>query len=92
MKEDKAIVNPAMLKWARKVAGMSNFQASFKAGIHLDLLPIAEKEERILTIKQVRKLAEVYKIDSTILYLYEPPIFWLWARIKRWWGGEDERR
>lgn len=92
MKKDKAVVNPAMLKWARRVAGYSLDQvAKVSLLTHMggwedarEILVRAEKQKEILCVSEVRKLAKMYKMPSiAMFYLAAPPFPWWWGWMKR---------
>ena len=91
MNNNPALVNPKMLKWARKVAGYSRNQVA-KASLlaHMggwgdakEILVRAEKQKEILCVSEVRKLARIYNIPFAAFYLSEPPFPWWWGWIKR---------
>lgn len=79
-----ALINPKMLKWTRKVAGYSLDQVA-KASLlaHIggwgdakEILVRAEKKERVLTTKEMYKLAKMYKMPPAAFYLSKPPFPW----------------
>lgn len=70
---NKAIINPAVLLWARESAGFHVEEAAKKAQLKSDKLIACELGEQKLTIPQLRKLSNVYKRPLAFFYLPEPP-------------------
>lgn len=72
----EALVNPALLKWARESAGMSIEDASQRLRISADRLRSWEAGAASLTVKQLWKVTNVYKQSFAAFYLPEaPPVF-----------------
>lgn len=73
MSRVEAIVNPAMLVWARETSGMSIELAAHKADVKPDRLSSWEAGSGRPSIPQLRKLAWVYRRPLAAFYLSEPP-------------------
>lgn len=69
----EAIVEPALLVWARERAGLQIEAAAKKAQIQVARLVSWEKGETRPTIAQVRRLGTVYKRPLAVFYLPRPP-------------------
>lgn len=69
----EAIVKPTLLIWARESLGLDIPAASQKLSVKPDQLRNWEQGYSRPTIKQLRKLANVYKRPLAIFYLPEPP-------------------
>lgn len=69
----EALVNPRLLEWARRSAGLEPEQAAKKAQVTLQRLESWERGESRPTIKQLRKLGNIYKRPIAVFYLPEPP-------------------
>jgi Zn-dependent peptidase ImmA (M78 family)/transcriptional regulator with XRE-family HTH domain len=72
-KRIQAIVRPQMLIWAREMAGLSISDVARKARVTEERLESWEQGERRPTVKQLRKLAQVYKRPLAAFYLQKPP-------------------
>jgi len=70
----KALVNPAVLVWARTSAGYDLATAAVKLALDEERLAAWETGNDQATIAQLRKLAELYKRPLAVLYLPEPPM------------------
>ncbi len=70
---NEAIINPAVLLWARESAGFRVDEAAKKAQLRSDVLSACELGEKRLTIIQLRKLSNVYKRPLAFFYLPAPP-------------------
>lgn len=70
---NEAIINPAVLLWARESAGFRVDEAAKKAQLKSEVLSACELGERRLTIVQLRKLSNVYKRPLAFFYLPNPP-------------------
>ncbi|MCJ2135107.1 XRE family transcriptional regulator [Methylobacterium sp. J-026] len=88
--ERAANINPELLAWARKAAGMSLEDAASKIGIQpsaassaAEKLQALESGERFPTRNQLAKIASVYRRPVVTFYLAQPP-----AQASR---GEDFR-
>jgi Zn-dependent peptidase ImmA (M78 family) len=72
-----ALINPALLKWARESAGMSIEEASQRLRVSEDRLRSWEAGTALLTVKQLWKVANLYKQSFAAFYLSEaPPVFY----------------
>jgi Zn-dependent peptidase ImmA (M78 family)/DNA-binding XRE family transcriptional regulator len=71
----KAIINPALISWARDSAGFTVAEAAQKLGIGEKQLAAWEdpKVEDGPSIPQLRKLAALFKRPLAVFYLPEPP-------------------
>lgn len=90
----KALVTPRMLKWARRVAGMSIHEAADKTCLedNITWLKIEAWEEGCYLLpstKQAEKLAKIYQVGLGFLYLEKPPYSWWWMRVLRWWHNTN---
>ncbi len=69
-----ALIQPALLVWARESAGLSIEEAAIKAEVEPDTLRQWEKTEGGRpTIAKLRKLGEIYKRPIAVFFLPEPP-------------------
>jgi Zn-dependent peptidase ImmA (M78 family) len=71
-----ALINPAMLVWARESAGLSIDEAAHKGGVSVEKLQACEEGAAHLTFAQLMKLAREYKRPVSLFYLSEPPKGW----------------
>lgn len=71
--KEKAIVEPALLTWARESAHFAIAQVAKKAQVKPQQLESWEAGSDRPTVKQLRKLAKVYKRSFAVFYLPEPP-------------------
>lgn len=71
-----ALINPAMLVWARESARLSVEDAAHKIGIAADKLAACEADDAKLTFNQLMKAASVYKRPVSLFYLKTPPAGW----------------
>lgn len=70
----RAIINPALLVWARTTAGLSIEAAAKKLGVKPARLMEWEEEGRLQpTVTQLRKAANVYKRPLALFFLPQPP-------------------
>lgn len=69
----EAIINPALLIWARESAGYVLEEAATKAGIPSEKLSAWENGDTRPTIRQLRELGRVYRRPLAVFYLPEPP-------------------
>ncbi len=69
----KAIINPELLIWARKSAGLSIEIAAKKAQLKPEQLNKWENGELRPTVKQLMKLGDIYKRPFSVFYLPKPP-------------------
>src|SRR5437588_11895942 len=68
-----ALVQPALLIWAREQAGLSVEDAASKADIAVAVLQEWENGQDRPSIPQLRKLGEVYKRPLAVFFLSAPP-------------------
>lgn len=68
-----ALVKPEMLVWARKSAYLDIASAAKKAGVSVESLEAWEQGQACPTVKQLRKLAQVYRRPFAAFYLPHPP-------------------
>jgi len=71
----RAIVKPELLLWAREDAGITPEVAAKRIPVKLEALLAWEDDtsEKRPTVKQLRKLANIYKRPLAVFYLSEPP-------------------
>jgi Zn-dependent peptidase ImmA (M78 family) len=69
----EALVKPELLMWARESAGLSIQIAAKKAHVKPERLESWERGEGRPSVKQLRKLANIYKRPLAVFYLPEPP-------------------
>jgi len=68
-----ALVQPALLIWARQSAGIALEEAARKAHVDVEVLSKWEEGEALPSIPQLRKLGEIYKRPLAVFFLSEPP-------------------
>lgn len=68
-----ALIEPALLKWARASAGLTVEEAARKLGQSPERLTSWEEGDDQLTIAQLRDAARIYKRPFAVFYLPEPP-------------------
>lgn len=71
-----ALINPAILVWARESARLSIEEAAHKISIGAEKLAACEAAEAQLTFNQLMKAASVYKRPVSLFYLKTPPAGW----------------
>jgi Zn-dependent peptidase ImmA (M78 family) len=71
-----ALINPAMLVWARESARLTIEEAAHKIGIAPDKLAACEGGEAQMTFPQLMKTAREYKRPVSLFYLNTPPAGW----------------
>jgi Zn-dependent peptidase ImmA (M78 family) len=71
-----ALINPAMLVWARETARLTLDQAARKIGIAAEKLAACELGEAQLTFPQFMKAAREYKRPASLFYLKAHPEGW----------------
>lgn len=71
-----ALINPAMLVWARKSARFTIEEAAGKSGIAAEKLAACETGDQHLTFAQLMKIAALYKRPASLFYLKEHPKGW----------------
>jgi Zn-dependent peptidase ImmA (M78 family)/transcriptional regulator with XRE-family HTH domain len=69
----KALVEPAMLVWARETASLTQDELARALGVAVERIHEWEKGEDSPTVNQLRRLAERCKRPLSIFYLPEPP-------------------
>ena len=72
-KSIRAHINPELLVWARESCRMEVAYAASKLGIEEEKLDQWESGKLSPTIRQLRKLANAYKVNFGALFLPEPP-------------------
>ena len=72
-KSCEALVEPAVLKWARESRRFPLAVAAKKIGVSEERLEAFETGARRPTVGQVRKMSSVYKRSMAALFLREPP-------------------
>jgi Zn-dependent peptidase ImmA (M78 family)/transcriptional regulator with XRE-family HTH domain len=75
-KSVKALINPAMLTWAREQAGYSLADAAHKLGIDDARLQALEADQEIPTFAKLLDMADLYKRPVSLFYLKKPPKGW----------------
>jgi Zn-dependent peptidase ImmA (M78 family)/DNA-binding XRE family transcriptional regulator len=70
----EALINPQLLVWARKSAGLTLEEAAKRAGVSGDRLLSWEEGQKRPTINQLRKLGQAYKRPIAVFYLPQPPL------------------
>jgi transcriptional regulator with XRE-family HTH domain len=73
MPSQRAAVTPALLSWARRVAGFSTDQAARKAGTSEARLAEWEAGEGQPTLRQLRLLSKAYRRPTAFFYRSETP-------------------
>src|SRR4051794_33466012 len=79
----EALIEPALLVWARRSSGVDIDTAAKRAGVEPARLESWEAGHTRPTIAQLRKLANLYKRPLAIFYLSEPPTDYLPLRDYR---------
>lgn len=69
----RALVKPALLRWARESIGLSEVAAARKMNLSDDRVSLWEAGEAQPTIVQLRRAAEVYNRALGVFFLSEPP-------------------
>jgi len=69
----EALVDPALLVWARKTSRLDVHQVAMKLGVSPEKLTAWESGTIRPTVNQLRKLAQIYKRPLAVFYLPEPP-------------------
>ncbi|MEQ1945048.1 XRE family transcriptional regulator [Mesorhizobium sp. VNQ89] len=72
-KSTPALINPAILRWAREQARLSPEAAAEGIGVSVNKLLACEAGEKYLTFPQFLTAANFYKRAPAIFYLDEPP-------------------
>lgn len=68
-----ALVEPAVLRWARETAGLTPVAVSRKLGLPDDRVALWESGDARPTIAQLRKLVPIYRRPLAVFFLAEPP-------------------
>jgi Zn-dependent peptidase ImmA (M78 family)/transcriptional regulator with XRE-family HTH domain len=68
-----ALVNPKVLAWARRMAGLDVEEAARKAGVKPDRLVAWEVGDLRPTIRQLRKLSDTYRRPLAVFFLETLP-------------------
>ncbi len=69
----EALVNPRLLSWARKTAGLDLGAAAQKARVGEEALDSWERGQSRPSVSQLRRLGKVYRRPIAVFYLPEPP-------------------
>jgi Zn-dependent peptidase ImmA (M78 family)/DNA-binding XRE family transcriptional regulator len=69
----EALVEPALLAWARTSAGLEVERAARRAQVSPERLESWERGDSRPTVNQLRKLGKAYKRPLAVFYLPEPP-------------------
>ncbi len=72
-RSETALVEPALLTWARESAGFSLEEAAHKAGIKAERLQAWEVGQNYPSVVQLRKLGSIYRRPIAVFYLPEAP-------------------
>ena len=75
-KSVKALINPAMLAWAREQAGFSPDDAARRLHIDEERLAALESGDETPTFAKLLHLADLYKRPVSLFYLKTPPKGW----------------
>jgi Zn-dependent peptidase ImmA (M78 family) len=68
-----ALVEPALLVWARNTASLTVEEAAERAGVDPDRLEAWEDGSQTLSIPQLKTLAGIYRRPVSVFFLPEPP-------------------
>lgn len=68
-----ALINPAVLKWARQRSRIPKEVAAKRLGVPVERLTAFESGEEPITLGRVRQCAELYKRSLAVFFLPEPP-------------------
>jgi Zn-dependent peptidase ImmA (M78 family) len=88
----KALVEPAMLVWARETASLSQEETAHALAVPVERIQEWERGGDSPTVNQLRRLAERYKRPLSVFYLPEPPQGFQALRDFRRLPGVAERR
>ena len=75
-KSVKALINPAMLAWARNQAGYTLADAAHKLGFDEPRLQGLEAGAEMPTFAKLLDMADLYKRPVSLFYLKKPPKGW----------------
>ncbi len=70
---ERASITPAVLRWARETAKMSEIDAAAKASVKVEKIIEWENGESKPTVNQAIKLAKSYQRPFAVFFLPEPP-------------------
>jgi Zn-dependent peptidase ImmA (M78 family) len=73
-KTPPALVEPALLVWARNSIGYELHEAAMKLRIMPERLAAWESGDAAPTVAQLRRIANLYKRPLAVFYLSEPPV------------------
>jgi len=73
MPRTSAHINPQMLVWARKTVKLTVELAADKIGVKMEKLEAWENGESFPTVKQLYKIANVYRRPFALFYFPKPP-------------------
>ena len=74
MSAERLPIEPSLLIWARTAIGLDIAKAAHRLSISVQILNRWESGDLHPTIKQLRKVADIYRIPLAVLLLHEPPI------------------
>lgn len=86
----KALINPAMLAWAREQAGFSPDEAARRLHVDEERLNAFEKGGEAPTFAKLLDIADLYKRPVSLFYLKVPPKGWQPIQDFRRLPGVDE--
>lgn len=89
-KSVKALINPAMLTWAREQAGFSPDDAARRLHIDEERLTALESGDETPTFAKLLDIADLYKRPVSLFYLKAPPKGWQPIQDFRRLPGVDE--
>lgn len=69
----EALSNPAVLKWARRMAGMEVDDAARRVAAKPERVAAWESGQLRPTVNQLRRLADIYKRPLAVFFLEAPP-------------------
>jgi Zn-dependent peptidase ImmA (M78 family)/transcriptional regulator with XRE-family HTH domain len=88
----KALVEPAMLVWARETASLTQEEVAHALGVPVERIKEWERGDDSPTVNQLRRLAERCKRPLSVFYLPEPPRDFQALRDFRQLPGVHDRR
>jgi Zn-dependent peptidase ImmA (M78 family) len=89
-KSVKALINPAMLAWAREQAGFNPDNAAGRLHIDEERLTALESGDETPTFAKLLDIADLYKRPVSLFYLKAPPKGWQPIQDFRRLPGVDE--
>lgn len=69
----KTVINPSILKWYRGQLSMDTSLTAEKIGVSESRLTLWENGEEAPTMKQLQKIANVFKVNISVFYLPNHP-------------------